>query len=487
MTPAQSSRETSPMGTPVPAGSSDWEHSRDIQLPFSLTLASGEELECREILRLLPGRRLVARADLADKTVLLKMFLDARRRSEAAEDSKGARALADAGISTPALLWESSVSGKDYPVLVFEYLHGTSVFREAWEEASKERQSRLLTRLLEMVGQQHEAGLRQRDFHLRNFLVDEQEKLYAIDGGDFAIGAHPVGRRLSLKNLGSLFGHLPLEVLQKERGLLEAYLSKREWVNDDKTYKKIEKNSIRFRRRRARVISSKAFRDCSEFQVRRKSNLRICQRRDFSADALDRWIEQTGMELDESSSMLKDGHSQTVWRTRIGNREVVVKRYNLKNSLHAFRRALTRSRASRSWQNAHRLRAYHIPTPEPIAMIEERRGVLRGRAWLITEVAEGTGANIYFRSARDDEATIASMARLAAVVNRFGVNGIAHGDMKATNFILNGENIQVIDLDSMWQPLFSWRLRGAIAKDRKRFMKNWKDKRLRKAFSRLLN
>ena len=467
---------------------SDWEYARNIRLPFSLTLATGEQIQCQEILRLLPGRRLVGRVELSGRILLLKMFMGKHCRSEAEEDSEGARALARAGIATPALLQESSVAGKDYPVLLFEYLPGTRVFREAWEQASGELQRQLLTDLLVMVGEQHQAGLRQRDFHLRNFLVDDQGALFAIDGGDFAIGPHPLGRRLAFRNLGALFGHLPAEVLRQEHALLERYLASRGWTDKEGAYRVVEKNSIRFRRRRARVISNKAFRDCSEFQARWNGRLRICQRRDFPARELDDWIRRTGLDLEPGAAMmLKDGNSQTVWRTSIAGNQVVVKRYNLKNPVHALRRAITRSRASRAWQNAFRLRAYHIPTPEPLAMIEERSGVFRRRAWLMTRAAPGVGANVYFRERTDGQALDASMVTLAGVVGRFGVNRIAHGDMKATNFILDGTQVQVIDLDSMWQPRLPWRIRGAIAKDRKRFLANWSDPGLKEKFAAMLS
>ncbi len=232
----------------------------------------------------------------------------------------------------------------------------------------------------------------------------------------------------------------------------------------------------------ARRISRKAYRNCSEFLVRRWRGLRICQRRDLPVDVLDAWMEFSGLAPMEGESILKPGNSQTVWRARLGENEVVVKRYNLKNLWHALRRAFSRSRASRSWENAHRLRAYHIATPRPLAMIEERWGLLRRRAWLITDPARGKGANRYIPRHSDEE----NLRRLADTVAAFGENGLVHGDMKATNFIMSDDSVEVIDLDAMRRPRTGPARRARIYRDRQRFLRNWKGE-LRQRFRRLLD
>lgn len=464
--------------------SADWESGRDIKLPFTLELSSGNCVVCQQILRLLPARRLVCRAVQNDRVLLLKLFMGNKCRIEAEEDSRGVNALAEAGIATPKLIELTSVSGKGYPVLLFEYLDHARDFREVWEQADGRVRGEMLGALLEMVAVQHMSGLRQRDFHLRNFIVNSTNRIFAIDGGDYSVSRRQVGKYYSLKNLGMLFGHLPVDQLPQQRRLLEAYFKLRGWRDYGRLYRKVLSISNRFRRRRARVISSKAFRNCSEFCVRRSGRLLIYQQREFPSAELDHWIQNTGLDLtDRGSVMLKDGNSQTVWKTRIGEREVVVKRYNLKSWWHALKRAISRSRASRSWQNAYRLRAYHIPTPQPLAMIEERRGPFRGRAWLLTSYSKGTKANLFFDSAIDEKQLSWGVEALADMVYRFAANGLVHGDLKATNLILGEEGVQVIDLDSMFQPVMPGRREREISADRERFLANWSDYRLRRRFA----
>ncbi|WP_296802325.1 lipopolysaccharide kinase InaA family protein [Thiolapillus sp.] len=460
----------------------DWEYRREIVLPFSLELADAPTLVCEEILRLLPGRRLVCRAVQEGQPVLVKLFMGKDARRAAREDAAGIRAMMAADIDTPSRRLESRVKGKGYPVLLFDFIPAAVSFRQRWTEAGEARRVELLQALLELVAQQHQAGLRQRDFHLNNFILDADDHLYAIDGGDFIVGNQPLAQKEAIANLVVLFGHLPLQALRKHPQVLESYFNRRGQEVSEGLIRRISLKSDAFRYRRARRISRKSFRNCSEFMLRRNGGLRICQRRDFSPVELDGWIRSTGLAPRVEETILKPGNSQTVWATSIGGRDVVVKRYNLKTPLHALRRIFTRSRASKSWENAHRLRAYHIPTPEPLAMIEERRFGLRQRAWLITAKARGIGAKSYIPDHSDEP----TLERLASVVRAFGENGLVHGDMKATNFMMTGESVEVIDLDSMFRPLTRPVLRARVAKDRRRFLKNWPDAGLRERFARLL-
>ena len=462
----------------------DWEYAREIGLPFSLMLETGRELVCVALLRCLPGRRLVCKAYIDDEPVLMKLFLDPQMEQELAADAAGVEALMAAHVRTPALLARDRVAGKGYPLLLFEYLADTTSFREAWESAPASRQSSMLADLLRMVAVQHLAGLRQRDFHLRNFLLDGAGDLYAIDGGDYLVSAAPVARTAALKNLGVLFGHLPRKVLVNEAGLLKHYLQPRQWQFEPAFVHQVFAGANSFRRRRARIIGRKAFRDCSEFKVWRKGSLHVNQRRDLDSQLLVDWMEHSKLGLlPETDLMLKPGNSQTVWQTRLGAMDVVVKRYNIKDWRHAIRRACSRSRASRSWENAHALRAYHIRTPEPLAIIEQRVGAIRRRAWYITRVADGTSASEFF-SGREISELEPDARRLADLVLSFGENELVHGDMKAANFMLSARAVEVIDLDSMRQDARP----GEIAEDRRRFLANWQqDAGLQQLFAELLH
>src|SRR5690606_11131714 len=88
---------------------------------------------------------------------------------------------------------------------------------------------------------------------------------------------------------------------------------------------------------------------------------------------------------DVSRQRLKSGNTCTVALAEINGRKMVVKRYNIKSFCHRLGRLWRSSRAADSWVNAHRLLMYGISTPTPVALLEQRFGPLRGRAYFIAE------------------------------------------------------------------------------------------------------
>src|SRR6267142_2040483 len=77
-------------------------------------------------------------------------------------------------------------------------------------------------------------------------------------------------------------------------------------------------------------------------------------------------------------SMLKDGDRCTVVRLDLDGRLLVLKRFNLKDRVHTAVHAFMRSRARWCWSNGLLLHAADVPTPRPLACLDERRaGLLR--------------------------------------------------------------------------------------------------------------
>lgn len=456
-----------------PSDSDHWALQRHPELPRDLPLETGEILSCRKVLRQLPGRRLVCAGRWRDKRVVAKVFMGRRAARKAARERQGAYALEAAGIPAPKLLLESAAEPQGWPVLLFEHLDHPVTLGELWNHGGEAREG-LLQELLELVARQHRAGLVQTDLHPDNFLLTGDGKLWAVDAGGYRHRKRALTLEESIDNLGMLFAQFPRATLKGHLEVLDRYAALRGF--QPKVLRRaVPAAADRWRRWRARHLADKAFRNCTEFLAYELADFRIHQRRDLGKKRLTAWLAAGGLAPRPGDRMLKAGNSQTVWRSRIGDREVVVKRYNLRGPWQRLRRTLGGSRAARAWRGAHLLRAFHIDTPRPLAYIEERsRGLLAGRSWLITDWVAGQPAH----QALVPDPTLEQIDSLVETLRAFGDNGLVHGDMKASNFILDNHRVWVIDLDSLSWPRWRWRARRGHRADIRRFLRNWEKKGL---------
>jgi tRNA A-37 threonylcarbamoyl transferase component Bud32 len=230
-----------------------------------------------------------------------------------------------------------------------------------------------------------------------------------------------------------------------------------------------------FRDRRLRRFLKKVFRDSSAFECKHSwRSYRVYDRSMASAEMLEFLADPDASLQHAGTRYLKQGNTCTLWTTPVDGRELVVKRYNIKGLSHRFGRALRRTRAAVSWMNAHRLWMYGIPTARPVALLEERFGPLRGRAWYISEfVAGDTAASLCEQSTASDEHVAAAGQQVSALLAQLALSRLSHGDMKATNFILSQQGAVVIDLDAMQRHKTLESFTRAQRRDLSRFMRNW--------------
>jgi tRNA A-37 threonylcarbamoyl transferase component Bud32 len=191
----------------------------------------------------------------------------------------------------------------------------------------------------------------------------------------------------------------------------------------------------------------------------------------FLADP-DRYLEGEKVEL------LKDGNSSTVVRLKIGAVDLVVKRYNIKNVYHGLKRAVTRTRASKSWENAHLLNFCGIKTAPPVAMVESRRGTAPRISYFISEYVEGVPCEDFFKSNRfSREERERAAEQVAALLARLHGLQIRHGDLKASNIVIADRGPVLVDLDAMREYASAGSFHQAGVRDVRRFLQNWKDDR----------
>lgn len=443
------------------------EAGRDVPERFRLSLglsAAGPDLAggdvevcCHEILRLLPGRRLVARVTVDGRDAVMKLFLGTGAVRYCRREAEGCARLAAAGVATPRFLGRLGSTGRSATPargLLFEHVAVAAALGANDDEGACLAAAQL-ARL-------HAAGCRHHDLHLDNFLRDAAGRVWLVDGDGVRAARAPPGRRSSLHDLGVLCAQRPPLADAGLDPLYRAYAGERGWPADGVAA--LAAATRRHRRARLRGYLEKALRDCTEFRCERTWQRGVLAVRAAWGDELAAFCADP-QPWCAGAEVVKGGRSATVLRGFLDGQPRIVKRYNVKGPWHWLRRALhPRPRFRRAWLNGQRLHLLGIDTARPLALVERRFGPLRGVAYLVME----DRGRIDLATEIDRHGL--SDARLAEVVRLFRALGLAeltHSDTKATNFLLDERGLCVIDLDSMREGS------SGVARDIARFFANF--------------
>lgn len=445
------------------------------ELPLMLEVA-GEPLILERLLRVLPGQRYVAVARWRERLVLAKLLVGSKSQRYFQRELEGAELMAGQGLVTPELLAQGFIEGQG-GWLLFDYLSGAQSLWDAWRQAAREpllsdAQQAVLAEALGAIGQMHAQGLWQSDLHLDN-LLQHEGRLYLIDGGGvrYETPGQPLSRARVLENLGVFFAQLPAELDTFLEELLIHYLL----ANGEHALplEMLQAEISKVRRWRLRDYLRKVARDCSLFAACIGAfGLRVVRRE--AEPALQPLLTDLDARID-AGHIYKTGGAATVARVELYGRPLVVKRYNVKNLLHWFKRFWRPSRAWHSWREGNRLQLLGITTPTPLAVIERRWCWLRGRAYLITDYCGGQDIIARFEAylqATPPETELLALDRLFAAMLR---ERISHGDFKGHNLFWDDTQgaWSLIDLDAMRQHRSTRSFARAYARDRARFLRNW--------------
>lgn len=440
-------------------------------------LQLGEDMLALEgVLRRLPDKRLVVQGTFRSEAVVAKFFLDRRRAAvHCRREREGLARLAASGLHTPAVLAERTTRD-GVPVLITRFLAGAEPLARRWPAASPVDKQTWLAELARCLARLHGAGLRHEDLHFGNVLV--------LDGGLALLDGDAVtactDATSALDNLALLLAQLPA----LDRSLADAtYAVYAQARGQEAEPERFRARLYRINQRRLGKAWGKFQRSCAAVHVQRGVRRWFACARPLAnhpewAQFLahpERWFEP------DRAQFLKRGNSATVVRTRLVDRDVVIKRYNIKNPLHGLMLALRPiSRARNAWCSAWLLDLLGLVTPAPLAVLETRWWFWKRQAYLVTD----------WTPARDCREVLAESAEPGALQTRIGANlralsdaGLSHGDLKASNVLIDGEDrVVLIDLDSMRLQRRPKGLGPAAAEDRRRFLANWDDATLRAGF-----
>jgi len=239
----------------------------------------------------------------------------------------------------------------------------------------------------------------------------------------------------------------------------ETLLQKQLIVQRKRAVRKGLKKCLRTSRRHLRI---KAGENLAVFDIS------FCQ----GAEPLD-FIKQIDPLMDKGQ-ILKNGNTCYVSRLTWNGKDVVVKRYNHKGFIHSLRHTVKKSRAHRGWLHAHRLGMLNIATPKGLAYIEQRRGSLVWKSYLVTECIRGRKLYDFLRDSNvTQEERSKIIQQIKELLDKLGKHRISHGDLKHTNILIADNGPVLTDLDGMKAHKRNWTYQRRRVKDHARLLKNW--------------
>ena len=434
-----------------------------------LQLERAAPVNLQALVRELPDRRAVYRAEWQGQAVFVKVFHGPQAARYASRDAQGARWMQSAGLTTPALLWQGQTANQQSCVLIYAAVPQAVNADQAYIDAVSDRLA-LLQSLVVALAAQHAAGLCQTDLHLKNFLLAEG-RVWAIDGD--GIRRQSLSVRQAHRQLAELISKLyVLDQHAMVDSLLTTYLQARQWPVSISARQVLQWAKCMKRQEVERYVCDKIFRNCSD--VRWQANADAVQAVSVAGGLPP--VDVHDLEaLVQTGQALKLGNTCTVVSAQWQQQAVVIKRYNIKHLWHALSRAWRPSRAAASWSSAHRLRYYGFLTPAPLLMLETRYLGLRGKAFFVAAWSPWPDALTFFAREQAPALRAQAMQQLVMLCYQWYLLQLSHGDLKATNLQVTDQGqIVVMDLDSMQQHRCPRRALRAHARDLRRLLQNWK-------------
>jgi len=419
--------------------------------------------------RVLPQRRWVFRAQWSGQAVFAKVFLGAQAEKYAARDAQGVHWLTQAGLATPALLWQGESADQRARVLIYAAIASADNADVLYQSLPSAQGLALLKQLVQTLAAQHAAGLVQTDLHLKNFLVAD-DLVWSLDGD--GIQQTRLSKRQAYRQLAELISKIQvLDQYAWAASLLAAYDAARGWQASLLPATVLSWAKQMKAQEVERYVTRKIFRTCSDVTWQQTGQSAQAVSSAGGLHMTDLPALEVAMHVGE---VLKPGNTCTVVHTHLQDQSVVIKRYNIKDWLHGVSRAWRPSRAAASWRNAHRLQYYGMLTPQPLLMYEQRYCGMRGRAYFVSAYSPWPDALTFFQQCTDNTQREQVIHQLVTLCYQWYLLKVSHGDMKASNLQVTDQGkIVVIDLDSMQQHRRTQIALRAHAKDIRRLLQNW--------------
>ncbi len=448
------------------------------ELPFQLLIkcASGktETLTCTALLRAVPGRREVYDAFWKGRAVIAKVFshtISAKRHFK--REWRRLKSLQKRELSSPEPLFFGQTTDGRWAMIVEKIVNSLTALEVFNKTTDKNKRLDIMVLICKELAKEHSRGVLQKDLNLGNFLLDGN-KVFTLDPGQMKFSSHQVTRSKGISQLASLVSYLVDDKNEFISNLCEEYLRARGWDPGESDERLLRKQLIKHRKKAVKKGLKKCLRTSKRYlRIKADENIAV-----FDADFCIgsdpfHFIEQIDSLMDKGR-ILKDGDTCYVSCLTWNGRNVVVKRYNHKGFIHSMRHTIKKSRACRGWLHAHRLGILHIATPKGLAYIENRRGLLVWKSYLVTEYIQGRKLYDFLRDGNiTQEERLEITRQIKKLLDELGKHRISHGDLKHTNILITENGPILTDLDGMKVHKLRWTYQWYRAKDRARLLRNW--------------
>lgn len=452
---------------------------RTIKTPFQIVLADHNEvLSCEEVIRIVPRKRLLAFGKWGGKEVAVKLFYENRNAKRDAErDAFGIESLMQTNVPTAQLLYKGNIDKGRIYILIFEKINQAVSLETLWQEQKNSDAMRPLLRAVTIeLATQHVLGILQNDLHLHNFLITKKN-IYTLDGGKIDYIEQPLDTQNSIEYLALFLVQFGVGVSNLQRELFDIYAKSRGWLVKPADIKTFNKCLAQQTEERMRKYKRKIFRSCSAFNKINKINKTIIYDRQYESSQFQHLLLNPDAYVDNPEALvLKAGRSSTVVKVVVDGRELVIKRYNIKNVWHGLRRCLRATRAQKSWRVSQQLYASGITTPKPVAFIENTFLGFRGKSYFIMDYLAGQHLESYFSDHKNNMQACERMAKHSLdLLRNLTKLRITQGDLKMTNMLVANDTPYLIDFDGAMEYISTITLRRAFKNELNRFMQNWEN------------
>ena len=444
---------------------------------FRLKLSDHQELIASKILRLIPQKRLVVLGQWQGKAVVAKLFFSATSAKRHMEkDAAGIKKLQEYNIPTPLLYFQGKSKDQRVYVLIFECIAASNNLETICQEIdSLAKLQQTLELVIKEIATQHVFGILQKDLHLKNYLVTEKT-IYTLDGGDIEVFPGLLPKKQSIDNLALFLSQLGVgnETLQEQ--LFYYYAKLRGWLLKTEDKQELFNAIKKWSTYRWSRYEKKIFRNSTSFSVTNHWFMKGISARENAGPEFAAFLLHPELAfIHPTARILKSGRSATVVQLRLDCRDIVVKRYNIKNVWHFLRRCFRITRAQSSWHLAHKLVLFGMKTAKPLAFIENKFLGFSGKSYYVTEYIRGKHIGDFIQAHNDQNDLLNQIVyKTSALLKNLAKLSVTHGDLKKTNILVDQNNQPVlIDLDGAVEHLSVSSLHRAWHDEIRRFLDNF--------------